>query len=263
MSKHGIIIGAILITAAYIGGVLWLHYGWAADATLGAYIDGKKLNSVGDFLAGVFSPLAFLWLIATVLIQSKELSLQRQEITENREVMKDQADAAVSQATFLQEQTIAMKEQTALLIRQTEISDQSAARNHQIAMFEKRIDTYNDMVSVGKLARNRQFEKIESPMQDAINKALFLFDMSVINWMDSIIKANRERSEIRGELSDYFTRYAFDGSATTTSSDERAKLARIEKLENEIIRQFNGPILFEVFRESLILHSDQELQETT
>lgn len=70
------------------------------------------LNELGDFLAGVFAPLAFVWLTAAVLIQSEELSAQkeelaltRQELEEQRKVMIAQTDEARRQAEFIGQQT--------------------------------------------------------------------------------------------------------------------------------------------------------------
>jgi hypothetical protein len=38
------------------------------------------LGEIGDPLAGIFAPLAFLWLVAAVLVQSQELQEQRKEL---------------------------------------------------------------------------------------------------------------------------------------------------------------------------------------
>lgn len=69
-------------------------------------------NEWGDFLAGVFAPIAFLWLVATVWIQSdelreqrKELALTRKEFELSRSVMKEQADEAKKQAEYISTQT--------------------------------------------------------------------------------------------------------------------------------------------------------------
>ena len=39
-----------------------------------------ELNQIGDFLAGVFAPLAFVWIVVGYLQQSEELSLQVKEL---------------------------------------------------------------------------------------------------------------------------------------------------------------------------------------
>jgi hypothetical protein len=66
----------------------------------------------GSYLQGLFAPVAFIWLVAAVWIQSKELGHQREELrltrTEfeyNREVMKSQAEEARKQAEHIGEQT--------------------------------------------------------------------------------------------------------------------------------------------------------------
>lgn len=69
-------------------------------------------NEWGDFLAGVFAPMAFFWLVATVWIQSselreqrKELALTRMEFQYTRTVLKAQAEEAKRQAEFIGQQT--------------------------------------------------------------------------------------------------------------------------------------------------------------
>lgn len=77
------------------------------------------LNELGDFLAGAFAPVAFIWLVAAVLIQSQELKAQQSELREqrnelkltrtsmdnSRKVMKAQADEAKAQTEFIGTQT--------------------------------------------------------------------------------------------------------------------------------------------------------------
>ena len=61
-------------------------------------------NEKGDTLAGVAGSLAFLWIIVTVLLQWKELALQRDEIEKMR---------------------VTQEQQTALLSKQSKLLDQS------------------------------------------------------------------------------------------------------------------------------------------
>lgn len=72
---------------------------------------GLDADKLGNWLAGVFSPLAFLWLVYTALAQRDELRLQRQELSQNNETQKQQqdqmrrqADALSAQAKLLQAQ---------------------------------------------------------------------------------------------------------------------------------------------------------------
>ncbi|WP_298962036.1 hypothetical protein [uncultured Roseibium sp.] len=59
---------------------------------------GLTANELGDFLAGFFAPLAFIWLAAAVYIQSQELAEQRKELQLTREVAIEAKEATKAQA---------------------------------------------------------------------------------------------------------------------------------------------------------------------
>jgi hypothetical protein len=46
------------------------------------------LNEIGDFFAGIFGPIAFLWLVIGYLMQNKELKNQINEFQSNTELQK-------------------------------------------------------------------------------------------------------------------------------------------------------------------------------
>jgi hypothetical protein len=113
------LIAAAALTIAY---VVWV--GWTVTPGKPCGNDAQRLcsfweqlraldlNEFGDFLAGVFAPLAFLWLAAAVGIQSQELAAQRKELRltrrefeQNREVAKAQAEEARKQAEYIGTQT--------------------------------------------------------------------------------------------------------------------------------------------------------------
>lgn len=237
MSKHAIILFTGFLTLVYIAFALLLHFGWGADTTFARYVANNNLNSVGDFLAGVFSPLAFLWLIATVFIQSKELSLQRDEITENREVMKEQAKAAVAQAEFLDAQTKAMQEQTALLIKQTEISEKAATRTYKMALFEKRIEIYMEMDAIGKWISEGNYN-LHQNIIDVANKSEFLFGDEVVVWMLSLAELIQTRNEFQEHLLPYRQRYTIEGMQTIATEKEQQYLNERDAMEEDLREHF-------------------------
>ncbi|MCP1559353.1 UNVERIFIED_ORG: hypothetical protein M2438_003447 [Methylobacterium sp. SuP10 SLI 274] len=49
-----------------------------------------RLNEIGDIAAGIFAPLAFLWLFIATQLQRKELRLQHAELAETRNVLAGQ-----------------------------------------------------------------------------------------------------------------------------------------------------------------------------
>ncbi len=77
------------------------------------YISCRPINEVGDFLAGAFAPLAFVWLMVAVFIQGKELSLTREEMKLTREVLHEQRNEASRSAEFLKQQTEEIKREAA------------------------------------------------------------------------------------------------------------------------------------------------------
>lgn len=68
------------------------------------YLKSASPNEIGDTLAGFAGSLAFVWLIVTVWIQSKELRAQREELCLTREEFHRMADAQNDQVKLLEAQ---------------------------------------------------------------------------------------------------------------------------------------------------------------
>ncbi len=56
------------------------------------YHEDTGINGVGDFLAGLFSPIAFCWLIIGYLMQNKELKNSVEQTREAQKLAKDQLE---------------------------------------------------------------------------------------------------------------------------------------------------------------------------
>ncbi|KQV27853.1 hypothetical protein ASC97_05675 [Rhizobium sp. Root1203] len=103
----------LLVGAAFLG---WkAHPGACSEGGTYACMTAADW---GNFFAGVFAPIAFIWLVAAVWIQSQELAEQREELRltrlefeENRTVMQEQANEARRQAEFIGLQTEILKRQ--------------------------------------------------------------------------------------------------------------------------------------------------------
>ena len=74
---------------------------------LGGKIGNLAPNELGDFLAGVFTPLAFLWLVIGYFMQRTELGLQREELKHQREELALTRGQLGKQTELLQEQVTA------------------------------------------------------------------------------------------------------------------------------------------------------------
>jgi hypothetical protein len=86
---------AWLLTLGYLGIAIsaMFHADWP-----------KALNEWGDFLAGVFAPLAFGWLVYGYYLQREELVLQRRELKATADANRDQATHLAAQVELLARQ---------------------------------------------------------------------------------------------------------------------------------------------------------------
>jgi len=92
-------------------------------------------NEIGDTLAGIAGALAFLWIIVTVMMQSKELAAQREELSLTRKEFTRMAEA--------------QSKQVELLVKQGEIfKDEQKQRmqSRQKELLERRIEGLHDLL---------------------------------------------------------------------------------------------------------------------
>ena len=92
--KHAGIFVMSGLSILYIGAILFLRSNDAWEL-----LRAGNLNELGDFLAGVFTPLAFGWLVYGYLLQSKELRLQREELALTRKQLGKQTELLQEQVT--------------------------------------------------------------------------------------------------------------------------------------------------------------------
>ncbi|MCP2132960.1 hypothetical protein [Agrobacterium tumefaciens] len=105
---------ATLLWLLAAGYAIWNTKGALSDGSCASALPCLKPNEWGDLLAGIFAPIAFLWLVATVWIQSDELRLQREEMRESRNSLDAQVKESEQQARHLGEQTSLLREEATL-----------------------------------------------------------------------------------------------------------------------------------------------------
>lgn len=101
-------------TTAYIAGMSYFVRGRLAE------LEGLPLNSLGDFLAGAFGPIAFFWLVLGFFQQGHELSQQAKELKNSVEHQGELARIAKDQLAA---------DQRALDLRAAELADESTRRH--------------------------------------------------------------------------------------------------------------------------------------
>lgn len=93
--KHAGIFVMSALSIFYIATILLLR-----GSDIRVLLGTGNLNELGDFLAGVFTPLAFGWLVYGYLLQSKELRLQREELALARKQLGKQTGLLREQVTL-------------------------------------------------------------------------------------------------------------------------------------------------------------------
>lgn len=118
---------ATAITAIWLVAALVVLLSARVDHSAGGFLQRLTANEWGDFLAGVFAPVAFFWLAAAVWLQARELRAQREELALTRKEFALNRKVLEAQAAEIKEQANALKEQTALMaeerdhLRRTEL----------------------------------------------------------------------------------------------------------------------------------------------
>jgi hypothetical protein len=73
---------------------------------------GQSLDARGNAVGALFSGLAFVGVVAAIILQWRELGLQRLELRETKNAMQQSANAQTMQTTELQAQTVLLRSQT-------------------------------------------------------------------------------------------------------------------------------------------------------
>ncbi|TBY41171.1 hypothetical protein [Rhizobium leguminosarum] len=131
----------------------------------------QSVNDWGDFFAGTFSPLAFVWLVVAVILQSMELREQRAELkltraefAQNREVARTQATESKRQAEFIGEQTKLLQEQE----QRNKAEDAEAQFNAAIEILAATLINYDHIWSFGFSDNERALSfRLESYRRDS------------------------------------------------------------------------------------------------
>ena len=80
----------------------------------------SNLSNFGQFVSGVFAPIAFVWLAIAVLLQSRELELQREELRLTRDEMKQSRQVFDLQKDEMKRAADDAREQTAIMSKNLE-----------------------------------------------------------------------------------------------------------------------------------------------
>lgn len=96
-----LVVVAIAVIFAFLPACYQADRGYLTCPTKWFYLKQSTPNELGDTLAGFSGALAFIWIIVTVALQSKELAAQREELSLARVELKGQRKATENMAAAL------------------------------------------------------------------------------------------------------------------------------------------------------------------
>lgn len=137
--SKGILWAAGIFTFLWVGAAILIVLSFHSTTA-----EPKSFNEWGDFIGGTSAPIAFIWLVVAVILQStelreqrKELALTRQEFQHNRAVMIAQAHEARRQAEFIEQQTV-------ILANNHEMAEAEETYNASVEFVATRLIQYSD-----------------------------------------------------------------------------------------------------------------------
>lgn len=172
-----LIIG-LAVTTIYVGFCVWV-LGWGNVA---AFVTSKptELNTIGDFTAGMFAPIAVIWLVAAVLTQRQELEEAREQSRLAQEQFKDNQKV-------VDEQLATIKSQNELLQLQHKQSVENAEKAYRLSLYDKRILIYERFLRIGSEFSGTKWD--DDGYWKLINlaqEAAFLFDSTIEDWFNEM-----------------------------------------------------------------------------
>jgi len=213
----------------FVAGVATIAYIFVFVAWLGLdriliYPTNNSLNEVGDFIAGVFSPLAFFWLVAAVLTQRQELTETRDQFAENQKVVDAQLKTINAQSHLLQQQHT--------------LAEETAKKTYRLSLFQERYKIYEEFIAFGKKHDESKYDDGYTEMLDLTHKASFVFGKDIYDYFGEIAQVIYELEQERF----IHTSYQDDGFGNRKAVilDRDAAMEMI-KTENWLWEQFFLP----------------------
>lgn len=213
-----------------VAGVVTGVYAVAVGCTLGvsrtwAFLIGDEtdLNAVGDFTAGIFAPVALIWLVAAVFTQRQELNETRDQFAENQKVV----DA----------QLTTINKQNALLALQHNQSVENAQKAYKLSLFDKRFEIYQKFIGFDNEHIHKDYDEGSSlAMINLSHEASFVFDQSIAFWFSDIADQIDDYLKFK-KLNPYETDDDGHGNRVVLSTERNVELDKAYVLESERIRE--------------------------
>lgn len=226
---------AFVVTTAYITFILWKVGYWS----IWSFLSSPDLNEVGDFLAGIFSPLAFIWLVAAVLTQRQELTETRDQFAENQKVVDAQLKTINEQSELLKQQHI--------------LAEETATKTYRLSLFNERFDIYSKLVVLHtEMSKKNVFKRSDLRQLQYIKaRCGFVFSLKIEERFDEIENSLMQYLDNQEEWESTWGRDPFNG----IQKPDDDKSAKIDQMQNDhrdkILAGFSPITLQHLMRSSM------------
>jgi len=257
-------------------GLLLFSIGWIATLSVIFFSVGEcsrtnepivlaclTANEIGDFLAGAFAPLAFIWLAFAVFIQArelraqhKELSLTRKELRLSRAVAEDAKEATRAQAEEARRSGDYFKKQTDILLYEDELRRFSEAKaDYESILFAER----NPISNINKVTFNVKNENVignpiytidaATPLKDLRtyfriieNRNVSIGENSTPEEIEECLRTLEELSTYHDEIfSDFHQRLSKSAARELLLDTRTHQSSIISDIKDAISKKFTSP----------------------
>lgn len=164
----------LLVASSFTAAYLIFIVVWIGPHKIIAFSETDQLNAIGDFLAGIFSPLAFIWLVAAVLTQRQELTDTRDQFAENQKVVDAQLKT--------------INEQSELLHQQHALAEDTSKNTYRLSLFEQRFAIYNELVGIhNDVSHSHNLDRHLIAMLNICERSAFVFSADVHKYLDDTV----------------------------------------------------------------------------
>ncbi len=228
-----------IATVAYV----FVFGGWLGLDRILIYPTNNSLNEVGDFIAGVFSPLAFIWLVAAVLTQRQELTETRDQFAENQKVVDAQLKT--------------INEQSDLLQQQHTLAEETAKKTYRLSLFDERFDIYSKLVALhDEMSIKPIFKRKDLAQLLHISaRCGFVFSLEIESHFEDMEVSLKEYLDNQDEWERTWVRDPFNG--VQKPDDEKSlDIEKMQKSHRDAILDSLSPISLQNLMRSSMRVSD-------
>lgn len=235
---------AIVVALIYIGGVFFLQIRFDAST----WVDGHKLNTLGDSIGGLTAPLALIFLVAAVVIQRQELAATKEELEKSSQALNQQVEEQKLNRDY-------MRQQTDLMRVQAEAAAENTRKTYKLSLFDRRFGVYFQVKNLRSEIVKEDTNWLEHTevISDLNNQAQFLFGPDVSIWFAQMHE-EIEKAAVLAEECKRCLKTVINGAGIQVEKYDEpypSLKAALNTQRQNLLTALSDHVLYKVFSESM------------